>query len=91
MAVSQLRWLAAGFPQRRPGFQPGSGHLGFLVDKVALGHVFSKYFGSPANYSNDCSTLIIVHHPGMDKKSKQWKTYQVDCLIPPLKVKRKNY
>jgi hypothetical protein len=31
----------------RPGFEPGSGHVGFVVDKVALGQVFSEYFGSP--------------------------------------------
>jgi hypothetical protein len=35
---------------------------GFVVDKVALGHVFSEYFGSPANFhSTDYSTLIIYH------------------------------
>jgi hypothetical protein len=33
--------LVAGFPLRRPGLEPGSGHVGFVVDKVALGHVFS--------------------------------------------------
>jgi hypothetical protein len=26
---------------RRPGFDPGSVHVGFVVDKVALGQVFS--------------------------------------------------
>jgi hypothetical protein len=31
----------AGFPPRRTGFEPGSGHVGFVVDKVALGQVFS--------------------------------------------------
>jgi hypothetical protein len=25
------------FPPRRPGFEPGSGHVVFVVDKVALG------------------------------------------------------
>jgi hypothetical protein len=25
----------AGFPPRRPGFEPGSGHVEFVVDKVA--------------------------------------------------------
>jgi hypothetical protein len=27
----------AGFPPRRPGFEPGLDHLEFIVDKVALG------------------------------------------------------
>jgi hypothetical protein len=37
-----------------PGFDPGSGQVGFVVDKVALGQVFSEYFGFPANlYSTE--------------------------------------
>jgi hypothetical protein len=28
-------------------FKPGSSHVGFVVDKVALGQVFSEYFGFP--------------------------------------------
>jgi hypothetical protein len=38
-AVSELRRLVAGFPLRRSGLEPGSGHEGFVVDEVALGHV----------------------------------------------------
>jgi hypothetical protein len=38
---------AAGFSLLRPGFEPGSDHVGFVVDKVALGQVSSKYFGFP--------------------------------------------
>jgi hypothetical protein len=37
MAVPWLKRLVAGFPPRRPGFDPRSGHVGFAVDKVALG------------------------------------------------------
>jgi hypothetical protein len=40
----------------------------FVVDKVALGQVFSEYFGFPANsHSTDCSTviIIIIYHLGM--------------------------
>jgi hypothetical protein len=34
--------------------------MGFVVEKVALGKV------SPANFhSTDCSTLIIIYHPGL--------------------------
>jgi hypothetical protein len=40
MAVPWLRRLVAGLPPRRPGFDPGSVRVGFLVDKVALGQVF---------------------------------------------------
>jgi hypothetical protein len=36
------------FPPWRPGFEPGSGRVVlFVVDKVALGQVFSEYFGFP--------------------------------------------
>jgi hypothetical protein len=35
--------------------------VGFVVDRVALGQVFSEYFGSPANsHSTDCTTFIII-------------------------------
>jgi hypothetical protein len=37
--------LLAGFPDRRPEFKPTSGHMGFVVDKMALEHVSSEYFG----------------------------------------------
>jgi hypothetical protein len=34
------------------GFYPGSVHVGFVVDKVALGQVFSpEYFGFPLSIS----------------------------------------
>jgi hypothetical protein len=46
-AVPQLRRLVAGFSPRRPWFEPRSGHVRFVVNKVALGKVFSKYFGFP--------------------------------------------
>jgi hypothetical protein len=36
-AVPWLRQLVAGLPPRRPGFDLGSVHVGFVVDEVALG------------------------------------------------------
>jgi hypothetical protein len=45
----------------RPGFESRLGHVGFVVDKVAMGQVFSEYFCSPANsHSTDCSKFIII-------------------------------
>jgi hypothetical protein len=38
--VPWLRRLVADLPQRRIVFEPGSVHVGFVVDKVALGQVF---------------------------------------------------
>jgi hypothetical protein len=37
----------------------------FVVDKVALGQVFSEYFGFPANlHSTNCSTITLIYHLG---------------------------
>jgi hypothetical protein len=41
MAVPSLRRLVAGLSPQRPGFDPGSVHVRFVVDKLALGQVFS--------------------------------------------------
>jgi hypothetical protein len=46
-AIPKLKRLVAGFPLRRSGFDSGSGQVGFVVDKVSLGRVFSEYFGFP--------------------------------------------
>jgi hypothetical protein len=50
-AAPWLRRLAAGLPPRRPGFDPGSVHVGYVVDKVALGQVFPRELRfSPVNF-----------------------------------------
>jgi hypothetical protein len=49
--VSRLRRLVDGFPPRWPEFDPRSGHVGFVVDEVALGQVFSEYFCFPCQFS----------------------------------------
>jgi hypothetical protein len=41
-AVPWLRRLVAGLSPRRPGLASGSVHVEFVVDKVALGHVFLR-------------------------------------------------
>jgi hypothetical protein len=51
MAAPKLKRLVAGFPPRRPGFEPGSGQVGFVVDKVAVEQVFSEYVGFPCQSS----------------------------------------
>jgi hypothetical protein len=40
--------------------------VGFVVDKAALGQVFSKYFGSPANHSTNFSIIIITRGGTID-------------------------
>jgi hypothetical protein len=41
-AVPWLRRLVGGLSPWRPGFTPGSIHVGFVVDKVALAQVFLR-------------------------------------------------
>jgi hypothetical protein len=60
-AVAQR--LDAGFPPRRPGFACGQ-HVGFVLDKAALGQVFSEYFGFPCQFFPPISPLSLS--PGAD-------------------------
>jgi hypothetical protein len=63
LIVTHQIWMAvlvAGFPSRRPGFGPGSGHVGFEVDNVALSQVFSEYFRFPCQFS--FHQLLHSHH-----------------------------
>jgi hypothetical protein len=46
------------------GFEPGSGHVGFVVHKVALRQVFSEYFGFPCQ-SSFHQLLHNHHHLGL--------------------------
>jgi hypothetical protein len=40
--------------------------VGFVVDKVALGQVFSEYFRFPANlHSTNFFKITITYHPGL--------------------------
>jgi hypothetical protein len=49
-AMPWLKRLVAGLSPQRPWFTPGSIHVGFVVDKLALGQVFLQVLQfSPAN------------------------------------------
>jgi hypothetical protein len=76
-AVAQQ--LDAGFPPRRPEFAYGQ-HMGFVVDKAALGQVFSECFGFPCQHSTDFSIIIISrgwHNRPLSGCSVEW------TLVPP--------
>jgi hypothetical protein len=45
-----LRRLVAGLSPRRPAFATRSVHVGFVVDKVALGQVFLRVLVFPYQY-----------------------------------------
>jgi hypothetical protein len=43
-AVQKLRRLVTAFSPLQPKFSPKLGHVGFVVDKVTLGQIYSEYF-----------------------------------------------
>jgi hypothetical protein len=57
-----LKRLVADCPRRRAEFEPGSDHVGFVVDKVVLGQIFSEYFSFP--YQSSFHQFLHPHnHP----------------------------
>jgi hypothetical protein len=57
--------LVAGLSPLGPGFIPGPVHVGFILDKVALGHVYSEDCGFPLSVSfHQCS--LFIHSSTMD-------------------------
>jgi hypothetical protein len=58
-----MKGLVVVFPSRRLGFDPGSGHMGFVVDKVAPEQVFPENFGFPCQ-SSFHQILYHHNHPG---------------------------
>jgi hypothetical protein len=47
LAVPWFMQFVADPSPRSPRFDPKSAHVGFMVDKVAPGQFFHKYFGFP--------------------------------------------
>jgi hypothetical protein len=74
--VPWLRRLVAGLSPRRPGFDPGSVHVGFVVDKVALEQAFPRVLRfSPLNfippvfhYSEKRKKKLIIFITGLHNK-----------------------
>jgi hypothetical protein len=92
MAVPYPRRLVAGFPPWRPGFEPKSSLVGFVVDKVALGQVFSEYFCFRNQFSFD-RLLHIHHHLSSEAGTVGQLMACVPSglsLIPPQETKKKN-
>jgi hypothetical protein len=69
----------AGFPPRRPGFAYEQ-HMGFVVDKAALGQVFSVYFGFPCQSFH--RFLHYHNHPGRTNRPLSGRSVEW-TLIPP--------
>jgi hypothetical protein len=60
-------------------FKPESRHVGFVVDKVALGQVFSEYFDL---HSINFSTITITYHPGLVQEASSGRRTKRLSLIP---------
>jgi hypothetical protein len=58
VAVPWFRRLVTGLLPWRPGFDPGSVYVGFVVDKVALGQVFPEYFVFPCQFHSTGAPLL---------------------------------
>jgi hypothetical protein len=58
------RTLVRAVSRRRPGFEPGLGQVGLVVDKAALGADSSDYFGFP------CQTFHWLFHSSPRNKQK---------------------
>jgi hypothetical protein len=57
--------------------------VGLVVDKAALGQVFSEYLVSPANLSTNFSIIIITrgwHNRPIGGRSAEWT--QLDSTLP---------
>jgi hypothetical protein len=68
-AVPWLRRLVAGLSPRRPRFDPGPVHVGFVVDKVALGQVFPPVLRfSPVDQG--CGASVASAAGAFTKKKK---------------------
>jgi hypothetical protein len=55
--------------------------VGFVVDKAALGQVFSEYFGFPCQSFH--RILYYHNHPGLTQKAIKWPQCRVDSDSTP--------
>jgi hypothetical protein len=57
---------------RGPVFEPGSCDVGFVVDKVAMGQLYSEHYGFfLAHYLTDCPQTHHHHLSSGDSKISQ--------------------
>jgi hypothetical protein len=67
MAVPRVRGLIAGFSLSRSGFAPNAVHVGFVVDKMALGQVSSLSPLVACHYHSTAAPYSFIHHLGYGK------------------------
>jgi hypothetical protein len=68
--------------------------VGFVVDKAALGHVSSKYFGFPANHHSTNFSIIIIsrgwHNRPIGGRGAEWSQLDSTPHYTNLKKKLRN-
>jgi hypothetical protein len=89
---ARSRRLVAGFLPRPPGFEHRSGHVGFVVNKVSQGQVFSEYLSFSCQFS--FHRLLHTHYHLSSGAGPRGQL--VDdvpsglCLTPPQETKKKS-
>jgi hypothetical protein len=68
-AVSWLRRLVAGLSHCRPGFSLRSVHVGFVVDKVALGQVFLRDLRFSSVIIIQSWLYIFIYYVGREQQA----------------------
>jgi hypothetical protein len=58
------------FRPQRPGLEPRSGLMGFVMEKEVLGQVLFEYFGSPCQFSS--YQLLHAHNRPSSGASTEW-------------------
>jgi hypothetical protein len=87
IAQAVSRWL----PTAAARVRDLSDHVGFVVDKVALGQVFSEYFSFPCQ-SSFHQILHPHNHPGQVPQANWWPTCRVDPVglqLPLFELKKR--
>jgi hypothetical protein len=75
-----------GLPQRRSGFDPGSGHMEFVVAKIALGRFSLSITGFPYQFSFQ-SVLHSDLLSGDDTRVRLVGDVETGlCLAPPYEI-----
>jgi hypothetical protein len=73
---------------RWPDFEPESHHMRFVLDKMELGQIFSKYFGFPCQSSFH---QLLHNHPqlssGAGTIGRKWPQYK-GLSFTPLRIRR---
>jgi hypothetical protein len=83
---TKLKKIVAGFPPRRPGFKPLSGHVEFCDgQKWHRGRFSSRTSVSPANLHSICFSIVMFITPEAGTIGQEWPQCQ-----KPHKPNKKN-